>query len=152
MIVTYTPAGQDTPQVWRFDPDEVKASKMEMIERRWAGGADPESGPSSYDRWLTAVQNGEVKARHVLLWHLLSLEHHTIRFEDVDFTRRELRVELSKDEYARLIDAVRNGKRPPAQKERIIASLLDDQAQAPDDPDGEGKVTSPSGVAGGGQP
>jgi hypothetical protein len=151
MIVIYTPAGQAEPQRWQFDPDKVLASRMEMIERRWAGGADPDSGPSSYERWLTALQQGETKARRVLLWHLLNMEHPTLRLENVEFFRKEVEVAYTKVEYGRMIDAVTNSRRPADQKERIIATLLDQQAQAPDGDD-EGKATSPPDSTTGGQP
>jgi hypothetical protein len=133
VIVTYQPVGQDEPQQWAFIPKRVLASRAEMVERRWDGGADPDSGPSTFDRWLTAVLAGEAKALRVLLWHLTSLSHPTIRFEDIDFALGDLVVERTKDELAELIDATAKMKNWPSDKRlRNIAALEVAMEAAPD--------------------
>lgn len=89
MNVTYTPAG-DAPQVWHFAPKLVKAGLAEVIEKR-AG--------LRYDEWVDAVLAGSAKARRVLLWHLITLTHGHLRFEDApDFAMGELVVERDLDE------------------------------------------------------
>lgn len=88
MKVTYTPAG-DAPQVFDFKPNLVRAAMAEMIETR----ADMKYAP-----WVDAVLQGSVKARRVLLWHLLSRVHGNVRIEDVDFAVGELVVERDLEE------------------------------------------------------
>lgn len=88
MKVTYTPAG-DAPQVFDFKPKLVRAGAAEMIETR----AD-----MKFDLWVDAVLQGSVKARRVLLWHLLSRTHGHIRLEDIDFAVGEVVVERDLEE------------------------------------------------------
>lgn len=93
MRVTYTPDGEN-PTVYDFDPDAVRASAAELIERRYA---------DTYDKWRAAVVQGSIKARRVLLWHLIARTHHTLRYEDTpDFAAGELVVELTKAELTAL--------------------------------------------------
>jgi hypothetical protein len=93
MRVTYTPAGGDAT-LYDFDPDAVRASAAELIEKRYG---------DTYDKWRAAIVQGSIKARRVLLWHLTTLTHHTLRYEDTpDFAAGELVVELSKAELLAL--------------------------------------------------
>lgn len=83
MIVNYAPADGEASE-WEFRPRDVPASKAEMIERR-AG--------LRFEEWANEVIAGSAKARRVLLWHLLTLKHPAVRFEDVpDFAYGELTV------------------------------------------------------------
>jgi hypothetical protein len=150
MIVTYRPEGSETGTTWEFEPDKVRASRMEMVERRWSGGSDPEAGASSYARWLAAIQQGETRARRVLLWHLLSLEHHALRLEDVDYCLSELEIRYTKSEYDQMMESVRKGRRPEAQRETILATLAAQREEAPDG--GKAAAIPPSGSTDGGQP
>lgn len=88
MKVTYTPEG-DAAQVFDFKPKLVRAAMAEMIETR----AD-----MKYAQWVEAVLAGSIKARRVLLWHLLSRVHGHLKLEDVDFAVGEVVVERDLDE------------------------------------------------------
>jgi hypothetical protein len=68
MQVTYKPEDAEvgSERVWDFDPNRIRAARAEMIEKRYG---------QRYSEWIKNVQAGEVRARRVLLWHLLSLEH-----------------------------------------------------------------------------
>jgi hypothetical protein len=117
--VTYTPAG-DAPQVFTFKPGLVRAGAAEMIETR--------SG-MRYEQWVDAVLSGSVKARRVLLWHLLSLQHGHIRIEDIDFAVGELIVERDLDEALAWRITVENWKGDPALREQGLAEADDEIAK-----------------------
>ncbi len=139
MIVTYTPDGdQAQAQRWEFDPDEVRASQAEMIEKRFG---DP------YDKFRAGVQMGNSKARRVLLWHLMARDHHTLRYEDTpDFRVGELRVEHTRPELLALRERVaKMGGVDDETREQVLAALDGDIEAAPEVGDGDGgKATSPS--------
>jgi len=135
MYVTYRPEGGEERR-WVFEPGKVRASRAEMIEKR-AG--------ENWDSWLASVQMGSMKARRVLLWHLLSLDHPTLRFEDVDFLADELVVEHSAAELAEIRARVYAAKLPDDQREQVLA-VLDAEIEAAREREGrdggEGKASS----------
>lgn len=118
MHVTYSPESGDV-QRWEFKPDRVRASKAEMIEKRYG---------DSWDQWKTAVQAGNIKARRVLLWHLMTQQHPTLRWEEVpDFYSGELLVELDVDELRVLRAGVEaNRQVDPTEKAAMLAALDDE--------------------------
>jgi hypothetical protein len=96
MQVTYKPEDAEvgSERVWDFDPNRIRAARAEMIEKRYG---------QRYSEWIKNVQAGEVRARRVLLWHLLSLEHLHLKLEDVpDFMFGELEVDYSVDDLQRI--------------------------------------------------
>ena len=114
MYVTYRPEDGEE-QRWKFDPDKVRASKAEMIEKRFG---------ENWDAWKVAVQQGNMRARRVLLWHLLTLAHSGLRFEDTpDFFAGEMLVEHSVDELRDIRDRVE--KRAPGgdTRDQVLAAL-----------------------------
>lgn len=114
MFVTYRPEDGDE-RSWTFDPAKVRASKAEMIEKRYG---------DNWEKWQIAVQAGSIKARRVLLWHLLTLEHHGMRFEDTpDFYAGELIVQHSAAELRRIRDQVAKAKIDPAERDMVLATL-----------------------------
>jgi hypothetical protein len=122
MIVTYSPAGQDR-QEWDFDPNQIKASRAEVIENRFG---------DTFGEWQVGVLKGSMRARRVLLWHLLSADHPSLRLDDVDpaageigvaFTRSELEAMRAAAETATTITA--------AEREQAIAALDSMIADAP---------------------
>lgn len=114
MHVTYRPEDGDS-QRWTFDPGRVRQSQAELIERRFGG---------NYDAWRAGVQSGDSKARRVLLWHLLTLQHHTMRVEDVpDFFMDELLVEHSVDELRTLKDRLAKANVDASTREQMETAL-----------------------------
>lgn len=117
MIVTYRPADGDQ-QVWEFDPDQVRASQAEMIEKRYG---------AKWDQWRQDIELGASKARRVLLWHLMRTGpqgHPTLRFEDVpDFIMGELVVEHSVSEVQRIIGRLSKMKMDESEREQVMAAL-----------------------------
>lgn len=155
MFVTYAPEGGDE-QRWDFDPGKVRASKAEMIEKRFG---------DSWDKWLAAVQQGGMKARRVLLWHLLTVDHPTLRAEDVpDFYAGEVTVEHNVAELRDIRERVLKANIAEDEKEQVIVALdvqISDAiaaeekaaeaaglpvAEDGDEVDGAGKAPSSSGA------
>ncbi|MGW4476809.1 hypothetical protein ACWENQ_44760 [Nonomuraea sp. NPDC004354] len=154
MFVTYKPEdGSTEAQTWVFDPSRVRASRAEMIEKR-AG--------ENWDMWLQSVQQGNMRARRVLLWHLMSLPHPGMRYEDTpDFFAGELEVQHSAAELAEMRERVAKTKLPDDQAAQILA-VLDAELEAAREretqtrldlidrqlAEAEGKAPSKSGDAG----
>jgi hypothetical protein len=106
MRIAYTPKNpaDGDAQVWDFDPGRIRASEAEIIEKRYAG---------RWENFLADVKGGSIRARRVLLWHLLRTAHHTLKFEDTpDFFADELVCTYS---YAELV----------AMRERVLKANLD---------------------------
>jgi hypothetical protein len=114
MYVTYAPEGEEA-QRWEFDPRKVRASRAEMIERR-AG--------QNWDVWLQSVQSGNMKARRVLLWHLMSMPHPTMRFEDTpDFLAGEVEISHSVAELVEMRERTVKAGLPEEQIAPALAAI-----------------------------
>jgi len=114
MIVTYSPEGGESRR-WDFDPDRVRQSEAEMVEKRYG---------RTYDQWRQAVTRGDSKARRVLLWYLLRREHHTLRYEDTpDFAIGELRVEWTRTELMSIRERVMKANLSDEEREEILTAL-----------------------------
>lgn len=147
MIVTYSPDGQEA-QVWSFNARRVRESRIEMIERR-LGKLVGEKGGVPYDQFQVDLMQGSASARRVLLWHLLSLEHPSLRIDDVDPLRGELEVEPTKQELAEWRDtfvAIGGESEDDPQRELMLKELDRRIAAAPDDDDG-GKAPAPTSAS-----
>lgn len=121
MLVIYKPEHEDgTPRVgegWEreFNPQRVRQSRAEMIEKRYG---------ARYSEWIKEIQAGEAKARRVLVWHLLSLEHPTFRMEDVpDFMFGELELDYSVADLQKLRHEVQESAMDDAAKAETLDRL-----------------------------
>lgn len=105
MYLVYTPADGDR-QEWWFDPNDMGSAEAETIEKRtgwdWA-------------EYFVRLNAGSVLARRALLWTFLRRIHHTLRFEDVNFTMSELTLEYDKNELTRLRDELAKQEVPANQ-------------------------------------
>lgn len=138
MIVTYAPEGHE-PQSWEFDPGKVRASRAEMIERR-AG--------ESWETWLMQVQQGSMRARRVLLWHLMSQTHPTLRYEDApDFMAGELTIQHTRAELAEMRERIAAAGLPDDQASQVIMAIDLEMSKAPEGGEGEGKAPSKSSAS-----
>lgn len=119
MRITYSP-DDDAPRTWAYQADKVKASVAEIIEKRYG---------ESWDQFNAGVLLGTAKARRVLLWYLLWLEHHTLRYEDTpDFAMGELKVEMTHAELLAYREQIEKSSDP--KKDKLLASLADEIAAA----------------------
>lgn len=84
MLVTWDPEDGSEQQSWDFDPGDVPFSRVKQIEQHYGKG---------YDTWKVGLMSGEVFARGVLLWYMLTLVHPKLQFKDLpDFRVRQLTV------------------------------------------------------------
>lgn len=140
MHVTYHPS-DGGEQTWDFDPTKVRASQAELIEKRYG---------KNWDQFCADVQSGNIRARRVLLWHLMAKEHHTLRYEDTpDFLAGELLVQHSATELAALRDRLMKASIPDGDREQMMAALDIEITEAIERGEAiEGKATSPAAGSG----
>lgn len=137
MHVIYTPEDGDR-QEFTFDPGRVRASAAEMVEKRFG---------ENWDTFVMGVQAGNIRARRVLLWHLLTRQHPAMRIEDTpDFFADEVLVQFSVAELTSLRERTASAKLPEDMKDKALAGIdmeLDEavkrEAQAV--PDDSGKAS-----------
>lgn len=114
MHVTYAPEDGDR-QEWNFKPGRVRASEAQVLERQFG---------ENWDNFAAGVQSGNMRARGVLLWHLLRRDHPMLKFVDVpDFYADELKVEFSVDELVPLREKLQKATLPEGQLEKMLAAL-----------------------------
>lgn len=117
MYVTYAPEdpADGDRQEWTFAPGRVRASEAQVLEREFG---------ENWDNFAAGVQSGNMRARRVLLWHLLRRTHPLMKFADVpDFYADELKVEFEVSELLPLLDKIAKATLPAGQKEQTIAAL-----------------------------
>lgn len=94
MLVIWDPEDGSDKQTWHFDADDVPRKRAEEIETFYR-----KSGGASYDGWKIGLQSGEIGARAILLWYMLTQVHPKLNFKDVpDFRVRQLKVEMTVEE------------------------------------------------------
>lgn len=115
MYVTYKPTDGDA-QRWEWNPDRVRQSEAELIEKRYGG--------KTWDQFKAGVMSGDSKARRVLLWHLLRRAHHTLRYEDTpDFYVGELVVEFNVAEIDLMRDRLMKASVSDDDREQMLTGL-----------------------------
>ena len=134
MYLIYQPEGTEEPQKFLYKPQKLMAPEREALERR---------SKMDFADFTKAVLNGNALARRSLLWVMLKRQHHTLKFEDVDFAWDELKLEYSKQEYELMrAQMLAKGNVDPEQLVQLdeeIATAVDEQAT-------EGKALPPIAV------
>lgn len=124
MIATYKPEDGEA-QTWTFDPGRVKGSVAEVIEKRFGG---------TYQEFQVAIQQGQTRARRVLLWYLLWQTHATLRFEDMpDFYFDEFSLDYTTAELLELRERIGNARMDDEGKRQQMLeafAIAIDEAQA----------------------
>jgi hypothetical protein len=123
MFVQYKPKGEPE-QSWDFDPEDVRQSEAEVVEKRYG---------ANWDDFLNAVRAGNAKARRVLLWHLTRRTHHNLRYEDTpDFRMGELLVEFSSKEIGHLLREIEKMDSSISEEDRqmMVSRLNADYTEA----------------------
>lgn len=93
MLITYKPADPADGEGgrWQFEPGRVRQSEAAVVEKVYG---------SSWDKFLGELQMGSVKARRVLLWHLMRRDGNTLNFASTpDFFMDEFLVEMNVAEW-----------------------------------------------------
>lgn len=127
MFVTYSPADGDE-QRWEFLADQVLDTDAEAIEKAYI---------DSWDNWLVTLLRGGIRARRVLLWHLIKTEHPSLKFADLpSFRVGELIVEWDRGELSRvragIADASKSRGLDEATREALLAHLDAEMEKAPE--------------------
>lgn len=118
MYVSYLPEG-DERRDWEFDPRRVRASRAEMVEKRYG---------DKWDVWLNDLQTGSIRARRVLLWHLMSAEHPALKYEDTpDFYANELELEYNVAELEEIRTSIAQNKAYTDDEREVVYAQIDAQ-------------------------
>jgi hypothetical protein len=117
MIVTYSPAGEE-PQVWTWSPGKVLAKDAESIEDSFEG---------TWDEFNVQLLQGRMRARRVLLWHLQSQDHPTIKLDDINFPAEALVLDMEPAELAEMRRGIETTSGLSTSKRRQALALLDEE-------------------------
>src|SRR5262245_9669633 len=129
MIVRYSPDGGPA-QTWEWDANRVRSRAAEDIERLYGG---------RWQAFPTDVLMGSMRARRILLWHLMRLEHPTVRLDDIDFAAGELVVDFSDSELADVRAAVDSATDIDLDKRAQALRMLDAEiASRAENPEAQG--------------
>lgn len=142
MFVVYNPADGD-PERWEFHADQVMDVDAEAIEKAFT---------DTWDAFLMAVLKGGMRARRVLLWHLIKTTHPSLRFADLSsFRVGELKVEWDRDELAQMRSSLADEKKSQgvdASTREVMLAYLDREIEQAPESGEPGKARSkPSGSA-----
>jgi len=86
VLVTWDPEDGSEKQTWDFDPGDVKYSRIKQIEAHYGG---------TWDAWKIGLMAGEMKARGILLWYMMTQVHPKLSYRDLpDFRARQLTVDM----------------------------------------------------------
>lgn len=122
MQVMWDPENGEPVKQWDFDPDDVLFKDAQKIEKHYGAG---------WDQWLQGLQLGQMQARGVLLWYMLSLVHPSLQYKDVpQFRVRQLKVEMGVRELKALYERVKRMKLPEEDQERFELAFQADMADA----------------------
>jgi hypothetical protein len=122
MDVTFDPEDGSEPRTWVFDTEDLLKSEAKLIEKAYG---------SSLEEWMNLLRIRNIKAREVLLWHLLCREHPKLKFEDTpDFRMRQLKVEMSSAELKDVYDQMSRTKMPDEMREMFEAAFQRDYQDA----------------------
>jgi hypothetical protein len=150
VYLIYRPDGQEE-QRWEYNHNKIRTQEMEAVERRtgWDYGTE----------FLQKLQMGNSTARRALLWMYLRRQHHTLRYEDVDFAHDEVVLEYTREELQIQRDALERMPMEDEQGRQAALHMLDEQIAAAPDPaqdpaaaGAEGKALLPASVPGTGSP
>lgn len=138
--VTYT--GGDAPQHWLFDPDDVDFDEAERIET-----AMGTTSRDTWDQFVAGVMDAKVRARRVLLWHLLRRTNpdYPMPFSETPNAKMgQLTVELGTAEIATLANRIEAAPLTPAAKASALQRLTNefDAASAAESTFPAGDVTA----------
>jgi hypothetical protein len=84
MLVIWDPEDGSDKQTWHFDPQDVPRKRATEIEKLYSEGG--------WDQWVVALQAGEIQARAILLWYMMTQVHPKLQFKDLPgFKVRQLK-------------------------------------------------------------
>ncbi len=119
MRLIYRP--EDGPeQSWTFRPGKLPWPVAQQLTKAYGRAWDP---------FLADLQQGDLEARAVVLWHCMRTEHPLLKFEDLPvFLVGELTLEYEADELREMLAQTEAQiARIPADQREIALGLLRDQ-------------------------
>jgi len=130
MYVTFSPDEGDE-QRWEFHPRTVLDDAAEAVERAFG---------DTWDSFVMGVFKGGIRARRVLLWHLMTREHPSLRVEDMPrFPLGALTVDLDREELGEFRTQTAKAPIDEATRTASLAWLDAQIAEAPEASD-QGKA------------
>jgi choline dehydrogenase-like flavoprotein len=130
VFLIYKPEGSDEPQRWRYIPRKMMSAEREWIERRTE---------RTWSEFTKDVVAGSSLCRRALLYVFLKRDHPGVKWDDVDFAWDELTLQYSKAELIQIRETAAEAA-TGEEREMVLARLDEQIAEAPDDPEDEGKV------------
>lgn len=128
MLVIWDPEDGSDKQTWHFDPQDVPRKRATEIEKLYSEGG--------WDQWVVALQAGEIQARAILLWYMMTKVHPKLQFKDLpDFKVRQLKTEMTVAELKDLWKRIVRMKLPAdkmADMETAFQVSLEDAAERED--------------------
>jgi len=125
MLVIWDPEDGSDKQTWEFDPEDVPRKRATEIEKLYTSG--------TWDQWIVALQSGEIEARAILLWYMMTQVHPKLQFKDLpDFKVRQLKTEMTVVELRDLWKRMVRMKLPAEQMEQMETAFqvsLEDAAE-----------------------
>lgn len=116
MLVEFTPEGQAEPTVWTYKRNKVMSKRGEMIERVYG---------DTFERWNVGLVQGSMRARRVLLWHLIGLEHPRLKYADLDdFAADQLVLRFDSGELKAMRDNVSDDKKLSEDEREAMTEYL----------------------------
>ncbi|GGN96187.1 hypothetical protein GCM10010112_87200 [Actinoplanes lobatus] len=149
MLLTYHPAGQETPEVFEFRLQTLRSPEIEAIERRT--GMD--YGTDYRERLL----KGNMLARRALLWTFLRRRHPYLKFDEVEVADGELILSMDLGELAeqraQVLKLAQAGAVDPDDVDLALAAIdmqvAEWRAEHPDDVVDVGPVRDDDEITGG---
>jgi hypothetical protein len=126
MYLVYTPDGSDE-QRWEYQPRKLRATEREMLEKRTE---------RNFTEFTADCLQGNSLCRRALLFLFLRRDHPRTRWDDIDFTWDELRLEYSKQELSEMRDQV--AERMSGDDREAALAKLDEEIETAYDDGGEG--------------
>lgn len=128
MRLIYKPEGQPE-QSWIFRPGRLPRSVARQLQTAYG---------KPWDLFVADVQQGNIDARAVALWHCLRTDHPILKFDDLpDFLADEVELEYEVDELREMLaQAKANAAAIPADQREVALGMLASQLAEAEDRDG----------------
>jgi hypothetical protein len=112
----YKPEGQPE-QSWTFRPGKLPRSVARQLQTVYA---------KPWDLFVADVQQGNIDARAVALWHCMRTDHPLLKFDDLpDFLADEVELEYEADELREMLAQTKaNAAAIPADQREVAFTML----------------------------
>ncbi len=128
MRLTYKPEGHPE-QSWFFRPGKLPRSVARQLQTVYG---------KPWDVFVVEIQQGNIDARAVALWHCMRTDHPILKFDDLpDFLAEEVELEYEADELREMLaQAKANAAAIPADQREVALNRLASQLAEAEERDG----------------